>query len=404
VREGRLSSELRIVHELAERVGSSSYDLGEMLESICSHVRRSFHFQRALLVRLNLEERTVHAVVRQGVVWPGDQWLLLEKFPFLTRALEAGRAVFVKDARREAALPSALIKRFGVHSIVGVPLVVEGRCLGFIVGDRREGGGQFDLSEQELEFLTTLGTIAAVFIARADQYQELQSALDELRRLDEAKDQFISIASHELRTPISVVHGIAATLQHHGPKLAAEQILELRQTLYEQTARLRELAEQLLDLSKIDAGAVVLALERFRPRERLEELLPRIVPERLEDVELAVEPTMEVESDPNAFERIMANLVVNAVQYGRPPVAIRAEDNGTAQILVEDEGDGVDPEFVPRLFERFARSSSSWEHKKDGAGLGLAIAQAYARALGGDLSYEPREPRGSRFKLELPSS
>jgi signal transduction histidine kinase len=222
--------------------------------------------------------------------------------------------------------------------------------------------------------------------------------------LDESKDQFISIASHELRTPISVVHGIAATLQHHGPKLAAEQILELRQTLYEQTARLRELAEQLLDLSKIDAGAVVLALERFRPRERLEELLPRIVPERLEDVELAVEPTMEVESDPNAFERIMANLVVNAVQYGRPPVAIRAEDNGTAQILVEDEGDGVDPEFVPRLFERFARSSSSWEHKKDGAGLGLAIAQAYARALGGDLSYEPREPRGSRFKLELPSS
>jgi len=401
--ERRLSRELRIVYELAREVGSASFDVDEMLERICSEIRSAFGFERALLVRVNLEQRTVYSVVQHGVDWPGDQWLLLDKFPFHTQALEAEMAVFVKDARREAALPSTLIERFHVRSIVAVPLIVEGACLGFIVGDRRGGGGQFDLTEDELVFLTALGSIAAVFIARADQYSELQGALDELRQLDEAKDQFISIATHELRTPISVVHGVASTLQHHGPNLTMEQVLELRETLYKQTARLRDLAEQLLDLSKLDSGAVVITSERFNPRQRLEELLPRIVPDRLADVTLDVEPGMELESDPHAFERIMANLVVNAVEYGSPPVSIGAKQNASIRIFVDDRGSGVDPEFVPRLFDRFTRSEESWDRKKEGAGLGLAIAQAYARSLGGDLTYTQLEPTGSRFTLELPA-
>ena len=325
---------------------------------------------------------------------------MIEKFPFLERALVEGRAVFVCDPRAEAAMPGKIIERFGVRSIVAVPLIVEQRCLGFLVADRE--GGDFALGPDDLELLSTLGWVAAVFIEKADQYAELERALDDLRRLDDAKSDFVQIASHELRTPIAVVHGIASTLHLRGDELSDEQQAALRQTLFEQTTRLSALAQGLLDLSRIDSGTVRPQAERFRPRERVECLLPQIAPDRLSDVQLEVSPELELETDADAFERIAANLITNALRYGRPPVAVRDETNHAVRFVVEDQGDGIDPDFVPRLFDRFSRASQT-APRAPGAGLGLAIARSYAQALGGDLVYEDRAPKGARFALELPS-
>ena len=97
----------------------------------------------------------------------------------------------------------------------------------------------------------------------------------------------------------------------------------------------------------------------------------------------------------------MANLVLNALRYGEPPVVVRAErQDRHFRLAVEDRGRGVAPEFVPNLFERFTRSGSSRE--RTGTGLGLAIARSYAHAHGGDLVYRPAVPQGARFELVLP--
>lgn len=313
--DGRLSNELRVFHRLAYVAARAPYDVEDVLERLASEFREAFAFERALVVRLRASDRTVHAVVQQGVDWPGDQWLLLDKFGFLEQALDAGRAVFVRDARAEAAMPSTIIERFGIRSIVAVPLLIEGRCLGFLVGDRT--GGAFELCQDELDLLSALGMVAAVFIEKADQLAELELALDNLRRLDEAKSEFISIASHELRTPITVVHGIAATLRFRGSSLGDGQVRDLQVALYEQTMRLRALAEQLLDLSQLDSGALVMRRERFSARELLDGVLQRIAPERSEEVLVAIDPRLEVETDPIAFERVVSNLLDNALRYGR---------------------------------------------------------------------------------------
>jgi signal transduction histidine kinase len=398
----RLSGELRGFYELARAVAQAPYDVGEILERISAEVRVVFGFRRAMLVRYDAEHRAVHAVVQHNVEWPGDDWLWIDKFPFLERALEENRAIFVRDPQREQAMPGKVAERFGVASIVAVPLSVERRCLGFLVFDN--AGGKLDLSEGELELLTTLGWVAAVFIDKAEHYAELERSLVQLRDVDRVKGDFISIASHELRTPIAVVHGIAATLQLRGDELAQTQLDELRATLYEQTSRLAMLADELLDLSRLDAGAVTPHPERFRPRERIEVLLPTIAPDRLDEIALAVPPGLEVVTDPESFTRIVANLVTNALSHGNPPVEVRAEHpNGTFKLIVEDCGHGVDPEFVPRLFERFTRSDSSRRRQLVGAGLGLAIAHSFAETLGGDLIYEPVRPHGARFALVLPA-
>lgn len=396
----RLTTELRAFHELARVVARDPFDVGDLLERICAEVRQSFGFARAMVVRLDPEARTIHADVQQGVSWPGEQWLLLERFPFLERAAASGEAAFVRDAREEAAMPRKVTEQFDVRSIVGIPLSIEDDCLGFIVGDR--AGAAFDLDPHALELLTALGRIVAVFMARADQFGELARSLDNLRRVDAAKSEFVSIASHELRTPIAVVHGITSTLHLRGGELRDDQLLELRATLFEQTSKLSELAEQLLDLSRLEARAVRLSPERFHPRERIDTLLPRLVPDRLADIAVDVDPALELETDPWALDRVLSNLVLNALRYGRPPVSIRSQVNGTVQLAVEDRGEGVEAAFVPRLFERFTRSDASRARAIGGAGLGLSIAHAYARALGGDLTYASAVPTGACFTLTLP--
>jgi signal transduction histidine kinase len=230
--------------------------------------------------------------------------------------------------------------------------------------------------------------------------QELEAKLAELEHLDDVKNQFVSIASHELRTPIAVVYGIAATLHRRGDSLASEQVSELLKTLYLQTCRLAELTEQLLDLSRLDSGTIALTPERFRPRDRIEELLTRIAPDRRDEVEIGVEPRLELYTDPHAFERVVGNLLTNAFRYGAPPIEVRARPNDGVELVVEDHGPGVPDEFVPRLFERFSQAENA-QLPRQGAGLGLAIAKSFAQELGGDLRYEPAEPTGARFCFEL---
>ncbi len=399
----RLRRGLRIFHELAAIVAAGPYAVDDILQRISSEFRSAFALERALLVRYDVERKTLHAFVQQGVDWPGDDWLPIERFPFLEHALDTREAVLVRDARGEGAAPSAIIKRFGITSVVAVPLSIEDRCLGFLAGDR--GGREFTLNEDDLQVLTALGVVAAVFIDKADQYADLQRALEELRDLDQAKSDFISVASHELRTPIAVVHGIAATLHRRGADLSAQQLVALWSALYEQTMRLGVLTEQLLDLSRLDAGAFPLRRERFRARERCENLVRHIAPDRADEISVAIDPRLELETDPLAFERVLSNLLENALHYGRHPVELRAEPDGAhARVVVEDRGDGVEPEFVPQLFDRFSRSDRMRDRRTGGAGLGLAIASSFANAVGGTLTYEPAQPEGARFTFLLPVS
>ena len=396
----QLTRELRVFHELARVVAAGPYEVGDVLERMCSEIRAAFAFERALIVRYRPGDETVHAVVQQGVEWPGDEWLPLSMFALLARALETGAAVATEDPIGDALLPERIAERFGVGPILSVPLLIEGRCLGFLVADR--AGRSLDLTTRDLELLTTLAFVAAVFIDKADRYAQLQEALEELRQLDDAKSDFISIASHELRTPIAVVSGIAATLHLRGQELREEQLIELRATLHEQSQRLQMLTNQLLDLSRIDTGEVSVAAQPVRPRELCDALLPQLAPDRLADIEVTIDPLLEVKTDPTYLERVLANLITNALRYGRPPVYVRGDANGAVRLVVEDRGPGVDPSFVPLLYDRFTRSEHSRALASTGAGLGLAIARSFAEALGGELSYSEANPHGACFTLTLP--
>jgi GAF domain-containing protein len=254
----------------------------------------------------------------------------------------------------------------------------------------------------ELSLLKTLTALTIVALDRARLFAHERETRVALERADEVKTNFVALAAHELRTPVATVHGLVETIQVRRTELDEQQLEELEGVLRGQTWRLKALVEQLLDLSRLDAEAVQIAPQRFLVRRRVEEIVAASVPERVAEIEVIVEPELEAEIDPNAFDRIVSNLVVNALRYGAAPVMVQASQSDRHfRLTVEDRGSGVAPEFVPDLFERFSRSAGARE-RAVGTGLGLAIARSYAQAHHGDLIYEPAQPRGARFQLVIP--
>ena len=278
-----------------------------------------------------------------------------------------------------------ILRQKHLKSMVGVPLLVRGAPLGVLhVGTLSPR--QF--TRDQVELLQLVAERVAIAIERAQLHEELI-------QLDQLKLNFVAIASHELRTPATSVYGVLKTLKERGAGLSDELREELLNVGVEQGERLRRLLEELLDLSRLDARAI-----HVEPR-------PVVLKAALADVvhalpgagavELDIANDLAAVVDPLVLERVISNLVANAVRYGAPPIRIVAQQRDRhLRVAVEDAGSGVPEELEGKIFDRFARGGGASGH-----GLGLAIARAYARAHGGDLVYDHR-PHGARFELLIP--
>jgi len=302
--------------------------------------------------------------------------------------IAAERRAIVLDDVDHADVLNPILREKGVKSLLGVPLTISDTVLGVLHVGTLEPH-YFSADDQEL--LELVASRAAIAIERAKIH-------DEVVRLDQMKVNFVAIASHELRTPATSIYGIGATLKQRGDMLSEEERSELENALWEQANRLRSLIEQLLDLSRLDAKAILIEPQPLPLHAVLEQIVADTAPGT--DVRIDVPQELEVNADRQALERIFGNLVANAANYGEPPVVVRAEPLDTYfRVSVQDEGEGVPEELVPLLFDRFERGGAG-----EGTGLGLSIAQAYARAHGGDLVYDAQSGGGARFELILPRS
>jgi len=387
--------QLEALHVLARALAGGEFRARAMLERACAAVARGFAFERVGIVRYIPETSTLIPFAAHGLT-PAELGALppalpVARFSAFQDALATGRAAYVEDPGGEEAVPEEIASGFGIGSFVIVPLVSDGRCLGFMTCDER--GEAFSLDAAEVDLLTTFGTLIAAFLERAIEHGEL-------RRLNELKSQFAALASHELRTPVAAIYGAVRTLDERAEQLSPEQQTELRRMLSQQTKRLFELVENLLDLSRLEADSLRISPTEIEVRAGLAEIVDVVVDGNTE-VRIEVPEGLRAVVDVQAFDRILSNLLANAVRHGAPPFFVSAaRTNGELTVTIEDRGSGVAEEFVGSLFERFTRGATS---SSEGAGLGLSIAQSYARAHGGTLTYEPAKPHGARFRLTLPT-
>jgi signal transduction histidine kinase len=390
-----LQIQLDALHELAQTVAGGEFRARAILERACGAVARGFEFDRVGIIRYfpetdGLAPFAVHGMTASELESIPSSMALSSSAAF-QQAIAAGRALYVHDAIEEQALPAGVAEGMGITSFVVVPLVSEGRCRGLMTCDRR--GTRFTMTGRELQLLTTIGTLTAVFLDKAIQHGEL-------RRLNELKSQFTALASHELRTPVAVIYGVVRTLDERGSELEPDQALELHSLLSTQARRLFDLVENLLDLARLEADTLRIAPARILVRERLASIVEELGGQAT-DVAIDMSTDLEAVVDPHAFDRIVSSLLANALTHGAPPVTVTATaSDGQLHLTVEDRGEGVAADFVGSLFDRFTRAASI---SGGGAGLGLSITQAFARAHGGSVTYEPAEPYGARFRVELPS-
>jgi signal transduction histidine kinase len=279
-----------------------------------------------------------------------------------------------------------ILRQKHLKSMVGVPLLVRGASLGVLhVGTLT----QRRFSRDEVDLLQLVAERVAIAIERAQLHEELI-------QLDQLKLNFVAIASHELRTPATSVYGVLKTLSERGHELSEELRDELLTVGVEQGERLRRLLEELLDLSRLDARAINVEPRPVVLKTALAEVVHGALPVG-DTVELDIPDDLAAVVDPLVLDRVISNLVANAVRYGAPPIRIVAQQRDRhLRVAVEDAGPGIPEELEGKIFDRFARGGSDTGH-----GLGLAIARAYAQAHGGDLVYDHR-PSGARFELLIP--
>jgi two-component system, OmpR family, sensor histidine kinase MtrB len=211
-----------------------------------------------------------------------------------------------------------------------------------------------------------------------------------------SEEPFIAVASHELRTPIAGIVGAAETLDSRWDRLSECDRRQLVSMLVRQSRRLSRLVDELLELSRLEAGAVAVAA---RSLDLAAEAVAAAEEAGVGDVDVSVTPGATVMADSNHLRRILVNLLVNADRHGARPIVVEAVPvGGWVEVRVSDAGPGVPGDFVPRLFDRFTRAEAA----PSGAGLGLAIVEGLARLDGGEVFYRPGPQGGSVFGVRLP--
>ncbi|HUR78736.1 MAG TPA: HAMP domain-containing sensor histidine kinase [Acidimicrobiales bacterium] len=240
----------------------------------------------------------------------------------------------------------------------------------------------------------------------AELYATVQTLVETNEVLDSANRSirdFVAVASHDLRQPLNGIIGLTSLLISDWDEDDDEHKLSFLSTIVKQGEHLNRIVEDLLTVSQIEAGAMESHIEEVCLRRLIDEIATEFVADsRPSDLSVSCPPDLRIKTDPHHLRRILVNYLTNAFKYGDPPVTVQVDvTDEWVKLAVCDQGEGVPPEFVPQLFDRFTRADRT-ARTRAGTGLGLSIVRGLAAVNGGEAWYEPHEPRGSCFGLTLP--
>ena len=229
-----------------------------------------------------------------------------------------------------------------------------------------------------------------------------------VRQLEDVRRDFVANVSHELRTPLSLIQGYVETLLD-GAKNDPEVALRFLQTIERNTARLRRLIEDLLTISELESGRVKLDLQPVAlaavVRKVFEDFKDRAAGVQVQLVNAV--PDFTLRADPGRVEQVLTNLVDNAIKYGHDGGTVRvgavALPEGMVEVCVRDEGPGIAPEDLTRLFERFYRVDRARSREQGGTGLGLSIVKHLVQCHGGKVRAESQIGEGAAFYFTFPA-
>jgi GAF domain-containing protein len=414
VRTGELTrsvGELRALGEVSQAL-NSTLDVDVVLNTIVTRANdligadgcTIFEYDEVteqfdLRATRNLEPRLVE-LARGMPLRKGDQGILGQ----LPMGRQAVQVPDIAAGSYSSPISDALIEA-GYRAVVAVPLIREDRLIGALTMNRKTPG---EFPAETIELLQTFATQSALAIQNARLFREIAAKSQQLEAASRHKSEFLANMSHELRTPLNAVIGFSEVLiQRMFGELNAKQD-EYLKDIYASGQHLLSLINDILDLSKIEAGRMELAPAPFHLPSALENAVT-LVRERAARHGIALEfdldPRLgEVVGDERKVKQVLLNLLSNAVKFtpegGR--ISLKAgQRDGAVEISVTDTGVGIAPEDQTAIFEEF-RQAGSDEKRREGTGLGLTLAKKFVELHGGRIWVESELGRGSTFTFTLP--
>lgn len=399
VRLRRREKEIGGLYE-SVRDATATLDLQTVLSRLVESATRVLDCKGAALRLLDPARKQVAFAATYGL---SDAYL--ERVPQeytrsrLDQATLAGEALFVNDATEDPRVWNRnRVREEGIESMLSVPLSGKSGPLGVL---RAYGGEGHKFSDEDAAFLEMVAAHGVVAIENAQAYQMLEE-------MDREKSRFVRTATHELRSPINVTESLLTALgSGYVGQLAPEHVDVVNRAL-KRVQALKSLVNDLLDL----AAGKALAKPTERRRVPLGALVAEVcepfqVRAAAKGIALKVEPPagpLEVLADPADLDRIVTNLVANAVKYtvaGGVTVSMTVEE-GYARLAVADTGIGIPAESIPQLFQEFYRAKNAKALHETGTGLGLTIVRDLVDRYGGRVTVESKEGEGTTFTVVLP--
>jgi GAF domain-containing protein len=393
--------------EVLRVIASSPTDVQPVLDAVASSAMRLSRSYVAAINLLDGEIGRIVAVAGGGAGHQAGSLLDLSLHHPSNVAIREARTVHIPDRSAPSFRAEYPTAASPAVASMHVPLIRDNQGIGNISVNREVAE---PYSENDISLLEMFAAQAVIAIETARLFQELQEANSQLAEASQHKSQFLANMSHELRTPLNAIIGYSEMLQEEAEDLDADAFLPDLQRINGAGKHLLGLINDILDLSKIEAGRMDLFVESFE------------VGQLVRDVEAIVRPLMakngntlvvecpddvdSMQADLTKVRQALFNLLSNAAKFtdhGTISLTVSRESDAWLTFAVADTGIGMTEEQLGRLFEAFSQAEASTRSKYGGTGLGLAISRHFCRLMGGDLTVESVHGEGSTFTVRLPT-
>ena len=390
----RALQQLRRLQDVTE-TSLANLPLNRLFENVLSKVREAVGSDMSLVLLMDEKTNELFVAASDGVsVSPLRQFRLRVGESLAGRVAAEKQLVIARNAIRDPAIRPHL-RALGFQTILATPLLARDRLIGVLeiglMSDR-------DFSKEEVEFIQLVAQQVAIAIENSSLYEEAREA-------NRIKDRFLSIASHELRTPLTAILGWTEMLKRvERPDIRTEAIQSI-----EQSARtLADLIEDMVDASRIREGKLALNREAIDLSSLVAAALRTITPSANQagvklEADIPAE-SLPIQGDPGRIRQVLWNLLTNAIKFtprGKTVWTRVQVDQASATITVEDEGEGISPEFLPYIFDELKQEEKGIH--AGGLGLGLYIVKTIVDMHGGTVeAHSEGAGRGATFVVRLP--
>jgi signal transduction histidine kinase len=392
-------------------ISRSSFDLQMVLDTLVKSAARLCEADMGAIMRPDRDLLRFAA----GYEHSGEFMRFMQQHPIpLARGTAAGRAllertvVHIPDVGADPEYTFAGPALGNFRTIVAVPMLREGTAIG-VLAVMRNAVRPF--GEKQIELVSTFADQAAIAIENVRLFDEIQDKNRQLEQASENKSQFVSSMSHELRTPLNAIIGLTEMMVKNAARFGTEKAMEPLQRVNRAGTHLLGLINQVLDLSKIEAGKFELNPQTVQLASLIKDVIGtarQLAEQNKNRLVVEVQPNLgTVTVDPMRLRQILLNLLSNACKFtkaGEVQLAARktSNDSNFVEFAVSDTGVGMTPEQQAKLFEEFSQADASTAQQFGGTGLGLALSRKLARMMGGDVTVASEPGKGSVFTVRLP--